>query len=771
MIGKTVSHYKITRELGAGGMGVVYEAVDTKLDRTVALKFLPPESTRDPDAKARFVHEAKAASALDHHNVCTIHEIDETEDGQLFLAMACYEGETLKDRIDSGPLPLDDALDIARQVAEGLVKAHERDIVHRDIKPANIFITNDGVVKILDFGLVKLAGQTRMTQENTTLGTVSYMSPEQTQGGDVDQRTDLWSLGVVLYEMLSGEPPFSGDHPQAVIYGILNLAPSPLPDSVADWCHVVSRCLEKDAADRYQGMTELRAALSGKKTSVWGRGRRNIRRTSMFVLPLAVLVGFVAWLASRPVRQDQVGGIKSLMVLPVKAVSEREVGFLEDGMTDALIFELSQVNTLERVMSLQTSLRYRDTAKSIPELGQELNVDAVLESSLICLNQEVRATIRLIDVSSEEIYWVETYRHSLDDLFGFLDKVTHDIARKFNSEWELAERSIQPRVLVDPRAYEAYLKGMHWFWKSPDIEDFRKALGYFQTACALDSTFAPAFAGLAGVHGFFCNKHMEPELDHCGRARDAAQQALALDGNSADPHLVLADLFWDVDGNLLAAEREWDKYFEKEGEDNYSSIVYLCWAGRFDKAISIAKEYQEENPIDEGALFQLGMSYMYARRDTEAIPIFEELLKMYGDSGWTRFDLIMSYRGVGRHQEADSLIIASGFDPIQIDLLNWNDPDQVESLKKEYTELERDLGDGRLAHRLARLHARVGNTEEAFYYLDMASSKHPKTLKMSNTDPEFDYLRADPRYEAILRKVGFTNRMMANSRKLAKARE
>ena len=210
MIGKAVSHYRITRELGAGGMGVVYEAVDTKLDRTVALKFLPPESTRDPDAKARFVHEAKAASAIDHPNVCNIYEIDETEDGQLFLAMACYEGETLKDRIARGPLPIDEALDITRQVAEGLTEAHAREIVHRDIKPANIFITDDGLVKILDFGLAKLAGQTLLTKTGTTLGTAIYMSPEQARGDVTDHRTDLWCLGVVMYEMVTGQVPFQG---------------------------------------------------------------------------------------------------------------------------------------------------------------------------------------------------------------------------------------------------------------------------------------------------------------------------------------------------------------------------------------------------------------------------------------------------------------------------------------------------------------------------------------------------------------------------------
>jgi serine/threonine protein kinase len=207
MIGKTVSHYHITKQLGAGGMGIVYEAVDLKLDRPVALKFLPPELTRDSEAKARFVQEAKAASALDHPNVCTIYEINETDEGQMFIAMACYEGETLKERIAQGPVPVPDALDIIQQMGGGLAKAHEQGIVHRDIKPANIFLTSDGLVKILDFGLAKLSGQTRMTKTGTTLGTVAYMSPEQARGEETDHRTDLWCVGVLLYEMLAGQLP------------------------------------------------------------------------------------------------------------------------------------------------------------------------------------------------------------------------------------------------------------------------------------------------------------------------------------------------------------------------------------------------------------------------------------------------------------------------------------------------------------------------------------------------------------------------------------
>jgi serine/threonine-protein kinase len=228
MIGKTISHYKITEKLGQGGMGVIYKAQDLKLDRFVALKFLPPHLTTSEDEKQRFIHEAKAASSLDHNNICAIYEIDETEDGQLFISMAYYEGETLDQRINEKPLPIENAIDITIQIAQGIAKAHEKEIVHRDIKPANIMLTKEGVVKVLDFGLAKLSTQTKLTKESTTLGTVSYMSPEQAEGEDVDYRTDIWSTGVILYEMLSGQLPFKGDYESAVIYSIVNDTQEPV---------------------------------------------------------------------------------------------------------------------------------------------------------------------------------------------------------------------------------------------------------------------------------------------------------------------------------------------------------------------------------------------------------------------------------------------------------------------------------------------------------------------------------------------------------------
>jgi len=269
MIGKTISHYKIRDKLGGGGMGVVYKAEDTKLKRTVAIKFLPPDLIRDDEAKIRFIQEAQAASALEHNNICTIHEVDETDEGQLFIVMACYEGDTLKKRIEQGPLEIEDAIRITLQVAKGLSKAHEKGIVHRDVKPANIMISDDGVVKILDFGLAKLTGQTRITKTATTMGTVAYMSPEQSRGETVDQRTDIWSLGVILYQMITGQLPFNGEYEQAVIYSILNDDPESIDnlrtDVPAELQKVVLKSLQKDAEKRYQKVEEIIGILEELK--------------------------------------------------------------------------------------------------------------------------------------------------------------------------------------------------------------------------------------------------------------------------------------------------------------------------------------------------------------------------------------------------------------------------------------------------------------------------------------------------------------------------
>ena len=389
MIGKIISHYKILEKIGGGGMGVVYKAEDTRLKRTVALKFLPPELTRDEEAKKRFIHEAEAASSLEHANICNIHEIGETDNGQMFIVMSSYEGETLKKKIEKGPLKLKEALSIIIQIAEGLAKVHEKDIIHRDIKPANIFITNDGVVKILDFGLAKMSGQTQLTQLGSTVGTAAYMSPEQVQGVKIDKRTDIWSLGIVFYEMLTGELPFKGDYEQAVIFSVLNEEPeflskirTDVPRQIEE---IINKSLSKNPGKRFSNVTEiinaLQPALEELKTGesrsfsrILGRKQRRLlyRLTIISAAVIAILI--YLWFNYNK-------GLKpiSIALLPLENISkETDQEWFSDGMTDALITDLAKISGL-RVISRSSVMKFKGTGKSASEIAHELNVNYIVE--------------------------------------------------------------------------------------------------------------------------------------------------------------------------------------------------------------------------------------------------------------------------------------------------------------------------------------------------------------------------------------------------------
>ncbi len=348
MIGKIISHYKIIEKLGAGGMGVVYKAQDTKLDRLVALKFLPPHLSQDEEVKSRFIHEAKAASALDHPNICSIYEINDTDQGQMFIAMACYDGKSLKDKIKDQRLTIKEVIDYAIQIARGLEKAHAKKIIHRDIKPANILITEDGVVKIVDFGLAKLAGRTMLTKEGSTLGTVGYMSPEQTQGTDIDQCTDVWALGVIIYEMLTGKQPFAGDYEQAIVYSILNEEPVPITELRSDVSssleQIVNRALEKDPQKRYQSIQELLEDLESLSAGIvpeeiQARMRkaklRKRKATILFAVAAGLIIAAVVVLILFTRGSET---IDSIAVLPLKNLTgDAEEEYFVDGMTDELI--------------------------------------------------------------------------------------------------------------------------------------------------------------------------------------------------------------------------------------------------------------------------------------------------------------------------------------------------------------------------------------------------------------------------------------------------
>ena len=466
--GSPIGPYVIAAELGRGGMGVVYRAQDPRLDRQVAIKVLPPDLTRDATAKQRFLQEAKAASALDHPNICTIHEINETGDGQLYLVMAHYEGETLKERIARGPLALDDAIEIATQVGQGLAKAHAAGIVHRDIKPANLMVTADGTVKILDFGLAKLAGSEGVTQTGTTVGTVAYMSPEQARGDEVDHRTDIWSLGVVLHEMLTGQQPFRGENFLAISKAILENPSPTLTGEAGALNGVVGRALTKNSVDRYQAVADLLDELRS------------------------------AAAPSTPAARHP--DVPSIAVLPFDNMSaDPEQQYFCEGMAEEIINALAALDGLH-VASRTSAFLAKEKRFDIAEIGKRLKVGAVLEGSVRKAGNRLRVTGQLINVSDGYHVWSERYDRDMDDVFAVQDEIARAVVDKLKVKL-LGEQNapIIRRPIDNLEAYNLFLQG-RYYWTRATGPALEKSLECFTRALAVEPAYAQAHAGIALVH-------------------------------------------------------------------------------------------------------------------------------------------------------------------------------------------------------------------------------------------------------------------------------
>jgi len=538
MIGKTISHYKVLDKLGEGGMGVVYKAHDTKLDRTVALKFLPPAGGEKE--KTRLIREARAVAQLDNPNICTVYEIGDSE-GVPYIAMAYIEGETLKDRFENEPLAMNDVIDYAEQIARGLQSAHRKQIIHRDIKSANIMITPDGQIKIMDFGLAKLAGRTQFTQEGSTAGTVMYMSPEQARGETVDHRTDIWSFGVVLYEMLTGRLPFQSEYETAAVYSILNEDPPPIgtfnPDVPPELEDIVMKALQKNKEDRYQQLDELLSEMdvfSG--TAVGGTERRRAvtgRKPFLYaaaVFLLLLVVAAVFFLGS-PV--PEVRALESIAVLPFENLSgDVEQEYLVEGIHDALITDLAKLGSLKRVIARPSVMRYKGKDISMREIARELKVDAVVTGAVVRVGDQVRITAQLINPLTEDYLWAERYEREIRDVLSLQNEIVTEIAKqlelKLLPDDQIRLASVRP---VNPEAYDAYLKGSY-HWKKVTPEEIDIAERYFELALEKDPSYAPAYHGLAWVWSARQQIRVTPAHEAGPKAKAAALQAIALDENS-----------------------------------------------------------------------------------------------------------------------------------------------------------------------------------------------------------------------------------------------
>lgn len=648
LVGQTVSHYRIIEHLGGGGMGVVYKAQDLKLDRPVALKFLPPDLTRDPDARQRFIREANAASTLQHTNICVVYDIDEADDEQIFISMEYLEGETLKKKTERGPLRIDEAVTIAIQVAQGLMKAHEHGIVHRDVKPANIMITADGVAKIVDFGLAKLTGRSMLTKTGATVGTAAYLSPEQARGEPADHRSDIWSLGVVLYEMLAGKRPFDADYENAVLYSVLNAEPEPVTAVRSgipmDLERILDKALAKNAARRYQHcedmLVDLQAAQD-KTSQLPHTTRRKPRIPRALIAGTAVLAGacLALLLLSRLVGPFEssgehagAGSRKMLVVLPFENLGQPEDDYFANGTTDAITARLASVTGLG-VISRQSAMQYRKSPKTLQQIGRELGVDYALEGTVQREKpgdpaSRVRVIPQLIHVADDTHLWADTYDVDMTQVFRVQSDIAEHVAAQLNIALLEPERGmIERRPTESLAAYEAYLRAMDYV-DIANFENVEGAVRLLKKAVSLDPRFAQAWAGLTrAYHDLYWLTDRPGTLT---LEREAAERARELAPDLPETQIAL--------GYVAYAEREFTRalhHFEhaERLRPNGDAAQAICRTlrrlGRWQDAVVYAEKAQRLIPRSyTNYADDLGFTKHCLRRFDEAIRDFEQAISL-----------------------------------------------------------------------------------------------------------------------------------------------
>ena len=769
MIGKTISHYKILEKLGGGGMGVVYKAEDTKLDRTVALKFLPPHLHLDKEAEQRFISEAKAASSFDHPNICTIYDIGKTDEDQLFIAMASYEGETLKKKLEKGPIKIDEAIDIATQIAEGLKKAHQKGIIHRDIKPANIFITNDGLVKILDFGLAKVSSQAQITTMGTTMGTVAYMSPEQTKGEDVDQRTDIWSFGVVLYEMLSGELPFKGDYEQAIIYSILNEEPKAITgirsSLTLELEQIINKMLSKKINERYASgdnlLVDLQKVSKEIKTGIKTSGSNKNKKASnkKYILGSAILLilsVILLFVLNPPSEEGHI--IKSLAVLPLDNFShDPDQEYFVDGMTEALITELSKIQSLT-VISRTSVMQFKGTKKTLPEIAKELNVDAIIEGSALLLNDKVRITAQLVDAFDKH-RWAESYDRDLKDVFTIHHEVAIDIAREVQKNITSQDKTLSlNQYPKNSEVYQLYLKG-RYFFNLYTYESQKKAIQYFEQVIKLDPDYALGYAGLADVYGIWSALEL-PRTVAIAKSREYVMKALELDESLVEAHTTLGYIKMDYDWDWQGAEKELRRAIELNPNYVFAYHIlshYLLLIGQNDESLEVSKRALELAPLDMEINAHLGFHYYWSREYDKAIEQYIKTLETAPRDPWVHSYLGRAYKEMGWYSKSIEKF------KLALSLIGKNEAEILSNLGNVYAvsgnrekalEIINELiGQSKQRYvpsfLIADVYVGLGEKDKAFEWLEKAFNERD----LEPMSPLLDPIRKDPRFKDIMHRM------------------
>jgi serine/threonine-protein kinase len=778
-IGETISHFKILEKIGQGGMGEVFLAEDTSLDRRVALKFLPQDMAHDELARQRFLREAKSAAALDHPYICNVHEVGSAK-GRHYIAMEYVEGQTLKERLEGKTLPLKESLAIAVQIADALDMAHEKGIVHRDLKPANIMLTPQGHAKVMDFGLAKRVVTaegmeqdltTGLTREGSTLGTPAYMSPEQVRALPADHRSDIFAFGIVLYEMLTGKHPFRRAMPVETTGAILHEDPEPVanyvPDASASLQEMVGGMLAKDREDRIQTVGEVVRRLQSLSATGQELGLKAFiasrlgRRLALVMGAVIAIVLFMWWVFQNVPADFGAPAISSIAVMPLANMSgDPEQDYFVDGMTEALITDLSKIGAL-RVISRSSAMQYKDTDKSPQEIARELDVEALIEGSVLREGDRVGIRAQLIEAATGQNLWADRYERQLTSILALQGEMAQAIAQEIRVTLTPAEETfLTGKRQVNPEAYEAYLKGQ-FHWHKMTAQDIDMALRYFETALEIDPKYAPAYAGIATVWAARTYVGV-PSREAMPKWRAAVLKCIELDNTLPDGHAGMAGLAayyeWDWD----RAEKEFLHALQLNpnlAETKVFYGLYLTAMGRFEEAREQMERALELDPLNFMSQTYLGVVFRRSHRFDEAIEQYQKGLELEPDfvDAWS--GLHASYFHKGMYVEAldaaQRCFAARGEQDLLEALELGNAEGGYQAAMHRAAEAMEARENPAYAMRIATYYMHAGEKEPALAWLETAFQERVQDMIYLKVQPIWDPLRADPRFQDLIRRMNY----------------
>jgi eukaryotic-like serine/threonine-protein kinase len=789
VIGQTISHYRVLNKLGQGGMGVVYLAEDSRLGRTVALKFLSEELSRDPRAIERFQREARAASALNHPHICAVYDIGEHA-GRHFMAMELLEGTSLQQLVTGRALPTDQILELGMELADALEAAHAKGIIHRDIKPANIFVSDRGHAKLLDFGLARppvdrqgmTAGLTEehLTDPGAVLGTLAYMSPEQVRGEALDALTDLFSLGAVLYEMATGRQAFAGSTPGTIHEAILNRTPIPVgrmnPESPARLEEVINKALEKDRKLRYQHASELRADLQRLKRDsdsgsiVSRREEAPPVGTSGWRRKWPLIAGGAIAAAALLAAGMQFSGLRSkgeaitsVAVLPfVNGSGDADGDFLSDGITESLIANLSQVRSL-RVTARSTVFRYKGKEIDPQKIGQDLHVGAVLSGRLLQRDGTLVVRTELMDVSNGSQLWGGQYNRKVADVFALQDELSKEISERLRLRLTDDEKQrLTKRYTDNTEAYQLYLKGLfYWNKRSPD--GVQKSIEYFNRAVETDPAYALAYAGLADAYNMMSFFNVVPPRAAMPKAKAAAAKALEIDSSLAEAHISLAYASFTYDWDWPAAVSHYDRAIalNREAVNNHSYYpFYLTVGGRFEEAIGVARRNVDRDPVSAALSHTLAVQLTLARHLDESIEEGRRTIELdpsfavaYDVLGGTLASKGMYREALPEVEKAVALSRGAAMFTAELGYVRarLGQREEARGILRQLAEAAKERYTPALA--FAVVHVGLGENDQALNWLEKAYEERFNRLAYLRREPVWDPLRPDPRFTDLLRRI------------------